>query len=337
MSEATAHPLTANEADLSAPIRKASTGPITRETYSALKQQLAYGGGLWPALLVIAVDWLLIAACVALLARGTWLAYAGSQVLLAIVFFHNFGLVHEAGHGNCSRKRWVNTLIGHYASVLCFLPFFPWKHIHTLHHVWVGNPDKDPTTRNVRIWREQKRVPWLIRASWRGWIPLGALSQHVVYWTYPIRLLREDKREVLRSTISVALLPLSYALLAYLVPGALSWRTLGPALLIYLFATELVNVPHHVDLFKFKERLPLWDQWKASRSCYYPVLVSELLVLNFNFHIEHHLFPGLPWFQLRRARQLVRAQLGDAYRESIGIQFNLENRSRDMERLLLVE
>ncbi len=61
--------------------------------------------------------------------------------------------------------------------------------------------------------------------------------------------------------------------------------------MIHLLANEIVNVPHRADLVVFSDRLPLCNQWKATRSCYYPLFVSETLVRNFNFHIEHFYFP----------------------------------------------
>jgi acyl-lipid omega-6 desaturase (Delta-12 desaturase) len=268
------------------------------------------------------------------LLQGELLAYLVSQVLLAIVMFHGFCLVHEAGHGNCSRRRSVNTLIGHYASIFCALPFFPWKHMHARHHVWAGNPDKDPTNNSVQRWRSSGRVPWLVRASWRTWIPLAAFTQMLVFWTYPIRLVREDRSAMPQALFSVLFLPAAYGALYFVAPDIFELRHFALGLVIYLFANEPVNVPHHADLLVFSDRLPLWNQWQATRSCYYPLFVSETLVLNFDFHIEHHLFPALPWFRLRRARTLIRAALGDDYNEAIGIRWNLNNRGRDLESVL---
>jgi fatty acid desaturase len=84
----------------------------------------------------------------------------------------------------------------------------------------------------------------------------------------------------------------------------------------------------------FDSKLPIWHQYRATRSCYYPRGVSELFVLNFNFHIEHHLFPALPWYRLRRARELVRSALGERYQEAIGIAWNIEHRTRDLQSIV---
>ena len=46
-------------------------------------------------------------------------------------------------------------------------------------------------------------------------------------------------------------------------------------------------------------------QEEASRSCAYPKLISRNLLLNFNYHSEHHLFPDLPWYYLEEAHQML--------------------------------
>lgn len=44
----------------------------------------------------------------------------------------------------------------------------------------------------------------------------------------------------------------------------------------HLFANELIDALRHADLLAFSDRLALWKQWQATRSCYYPLFVSEL-------------------------------------------------------------
>ena len=79
------------------------------------------------------------------------------------------------------------------------------------------------------------------------------------------------------------------------------WATLSrlwPSFVIYLVGVELVIFPHHLDMPTVdpqsdKQRLYVWEQQATTRSCRYPGILSELLVLNFNLHTEHHLFPAV--------------------------------------------
>jgi fatty acid desaturase len=160
--------------------------------------------------------------------------------------------------------------------------------------------------------------------------------QHFVYLSYPLTMWKEgerDKQKLARSLVSLAWMPTSYVLLWLLVP-ALSVATVLPAFVLFLFAEELVNLPHHVGMPTTSGRLRLWEQHRVTRSCYYPRGLSELLVLNFNFHIEHHLFPSLPWYRLRGAREQLRPVLAEHYNECVGIEWNLKERKQSLEAIV---
>jgi fatty acid desaturase len=178
-------------------------------------------------------------------------------------------------------------------------------------------------------------VPWLLRVAWRSWLPLAAMMQHVVFWRHPLDVWRAGSRwQFARCAFSVVWLFAAYAGLHWAWPSTFNFRNFGLAIAIYLAAVELVNLPHHADRPTIDRKLALWEQAYSTRSCYYPVLVSELLVLNFNFHIEHHLFPSLPWYRLRQARGLVKEALEGGYEEAVGIEWNLRHRSTDIRNVL---
>jgi fatty acid desaturase len=225
--------------------------------------------------------------------------------------------------------------LGHLARTFCFIPYYPGKFIHQKHHSWAGNLDHDPVLKSLRKFRDGG-VPGAVRFAWRSWLPLGALMQHFVYLSYPLTMWKEgerDKQKLARSLVSLAWMPTSYVLLWLFVP-ALSVATVLPAFVLFLFAEELVNLPHHVGMPTTSGRLRLWEQHRVTRSCYYPRGLSELLVLNFNFHIEHHLFPSLPWYRLRGAREQLRPVLAEHYNECVGIEWNLKERKQSLEAIV---
>jgi len=291
------------------------------------------------------VDIALAACAIHLLHIHTLPTFLLSQILLTLFYFHNFALLHECGHGNVHAKRWINNVIGHYASIFCFMPFFPWKLIHQQHHLYTGNIDLDPTMKALREMREKGKISLLIRVCWQRWIPMAALTQHFVFWFYPLTLWKEKKmvRETfLQSAFSVGLLAAVYIALFHFFPDTINLGNLWLSFVLYLVMTEMVNLPHHVMLPSFhtsKERNKLhpWEQNITTRSCYYAFGLSELLTLNFNLHTEHHFFPNLPWYRLRKLRHLLKPSLGDEYNEVTGIRWNLSNRSRDISDVLLPE
>ncbi|MBL8213565.1 MAG: fatty acid desaturase [Bryobacterales bacterium] len=317
---------------------------MTRAEYFALRSQLHFEQRLVVTLGVIAADLLLLAVAVAGLygfagKAGYWLA----QPLLAIFYFHNFALLHDCGHGSVHRKTWVNALIGHYHSLFCFLPFYPWRDIHNEHHSWTGNLEKDPTLKKVRQLRAAGRIPFLARLAWYSWIPLAGLLQHTVFWMYPWDSYRQGKLRGARlrnSLFSIGLLAVAYTAWALWAPAEVSAAAIWPSFVIYLAGVELVNLPHHAGMPTYastpeRPKLHLWEQHLSTRSCFYPLYLSELLVLNFNLHTEHHFFPTLPWYRLRNARLLLKRPLATAYTEEFGVEWNTLNRKQPPEAVLL--
>ena len=309
---------------------------ISKDEYVRIRSKLNTTPSFAPTLAILLLDAALMAAVAVLLRSGGAASFVLSQVLLAIVFFNSFSIVHECGHGSASRHAWLNTLVGHYASTFCFIPYFPWKYIHQKHHAWTGNLDRDPVLKSLRAWR-RTGVPGLVGLCWRTWIPLGALLQHAVYLSYPWVMWRSGEmtpRKALRTFGSILWMAASFVALRHIAPDIVRFTHVAPAILLFLVAEELVNIPHHVGTSTFEEKLPIWEQYRATRSCYYPSGLSELLVLNFNFHIEHHLFPMLPWFRLRQARKLLKEALAGDYREAVGIGWNISNRGRSLQSIV---
>jgi omega-6 fatty acid desaturase (delta-12 desaturase) len=314
-------------------------GGWSKDAYDAIRARLEFRPNPWLNVLTIGVNLALLGAALRLLSLHSTLGYWLAQLMLPVVFFQAFSLLHDCGHGSCTASRIGNTVIGHYASALCFMPFFPWKYVHTQHHVWAGDVDHDPGLALVRRARDTGKLPWLVTGTWRTWLPIVGLVQHVVYWSYPIVAFRTRKLsadKAVRCAFSVLFLLVLYVGLNHFAANVINFRNFAPGIVLYLALVELVNIPHHVGLTSFQERLPLWRQHLPTRSCNYPIVISELLVLNFNFHIEHHLFPKLPWYRLRRARRLLKPALGAAYREVHGVQWQLQARRQHLVDVLAV-
>jgi omega-6 fatty acid desaturase (delta-12 desaturase) len=305
---------------------------MSKSEYLRLRQQLSFEASVLPMFAVLVFDVALSMVVVKLLRLPGFVPHAAASCLIPIVAFNQFAVLHECGHGSASKYSWLNAIVGHVASTFCMIPYYPWKFIHQKHHSFTGNIDKDPVLHSLRAWKIG-RVPWLVRAAWWSWIPLAALLQHVVYLRYPYVMWKagEPHAKLWRTLVSVLWLPCSWVLLSRLWPDLITFRNLAPGIVLYFVAEELVNMPHHVSRETVETKLPIWEQYRATRSCYYPPGISELLVLNFNFHIEHHLFPSLPWYRLRQARSLVRDVLAARYQEAVGVGWNVENRRRDLQ------
>lgn len=291
------------------------------------------------AVAVMAFDFALVAVGVSVV-RSSALSspwYWLWQLLLPLAYFHSFALLHDAGHRSISRCARTNSTVGHLASPLCFMPFYPWKLIHEQHHRWTGNIDRDPTLAAVKRMRRIGRVPLVACAAFRLWIPLSALAQHVVLWSYPLRAIRDqrlERRDLYRCLFSIAWLALVYAVVIEVI-GWHGVARLAPSIVAYLLLVELVNLPHHLGMAMFHDdppgrRLAPRDQHQVTRSCRYPAPIAVGLALNFNHHIEHHAIPTLPWYRLSAARRGLAPLLEGQATEEVGIGWNLEYRRKGL-------
>src|SRR4051794_10858564 len=117
---------------------------LSKADYDELRARLSFRPSALFGALTLLVNAVLLGLAIFLVRDHGELGYVTAQLLLPMVCFQAFAVLHDCGHGSFASSRLVNTLVGHYASVLCFLPFFPWKYLHTEHHVWAGNTEKDP-------------------------------------------------------------------------------------------------------------------------------------------------------------------------------------------------
>jgi fatty acid desaturase len=101
-----------------------------------------------------------------------------------------------------------------------------------------------------------------------------------------------------------------------------------PGVLLYFLFVEIVNLPHHLALSHHhgQSRIAIWNQHENSRSCSYPRWLSNFIFLNFNYHIEHHLYPDLPWFYLEELQTRVSVALGSDYHFDPMFQWIISNR-----------
>jgi omega-6 fatty acid desaturase (delta-12 desaturase) len=242
---------------------------------------------------------------------------------LSIFYFRSFSMMHECVHYASSTSRRHNDIIGNIYGVFCFLPFRSWRDVHLNHHMWTGNVEKDPSSRILFEFKKAgyKTARYVIW-SWKNWVPVLGFLQHVVFW------------KATRSKSELFFVALSVLLLGF-TATKLGVGTTLVGLVIYLYMVEIINFPHHLGMPQFEgdARFPADAQAQFTRSCVYPKWFAHHVLLNFNLHTEHHLFPAHPWYALdelhaeisRRGLLLNRCESND---------WILENRSKPIEELM---
>lgn len=243
----------------------------------------------------------IVAAMALVLAtRGTpWLWPA--MALLGLVEVALFAPLHETTHRTPFRSLWLNKAAGWLAGFVLVLPPEWFRLFHLAHHRHTQDPERDPELIDARpltrgrylliltglpYWHAQLRV--------LGRNALGRIDEP---WIPPIAhaaLVREARAYLL---LYAALLAIAAALrsplplLLWLIPVLLAQPVLRAVLLA-----------EHQGLPLVADRLANTRTTLASR-------VFGLLFWNANYHAEHHLAPGVPFFALPRLHGLVRGRL----------------------------
>ena len=291
-------------------------------------------------LCVFLFDVVLVACSWWLRIRGpAWSLVACPMLLLAMA--HAYLIMHEAAHKLVSRRGWLNDAVGHACSLLIGLPFLPRQRNHLGHHVWAGHPLNDPE--NSKLIRKFKvitddEVRKLDRV-WHSWVPLIALNHIKDTWRDPFVSPEEkggtkrmgQERAAARGYLLCHVVVVSVAALADRLGTLASWYL--PAWFFFLMFIELANLPHHAEtplLAPDDDALQVWDQGTVSHSCSAVPVWSRWVMLNFNLHVAHHLFPQVPWYRVPETDRLVRGD--EPCKSELG--WALANRRRSLVQIM---
>lgn len=249
----------------------------------------------------------------------------GSLVLaclgLAMVLAQFAFLGHDAGHGSLGQSRLLHTAVGQFCmTVATGLAFHEWYSRHRTHHQFCQFEPKDPDMAVdlvVSLTEEsrQRKNAWgrfFTRCQglsvWFLSLLFAHSQRHLSQWG----VLCEPRKFTLDAAVLVLhfglwwALPLAlgvspgHVLLVYVLPLFI----LGPYLAA-IFWVNHVGMPliRNMEDFSFLEH-----QAVTSRTVINPRSMDWFFG-GLNFQIEHHLYPQIPSFRLRRVQGIVRPSL----------------------------
>jgi fatty acid desaturase len=202
-------------------------------------------------------------------------------------------LSHEGHHNLLFGNRFINQA----ANIILCIPLLHspsgYRVLHELHHKFLGGPGDPDEYRN---YTSDSRIRWALQ-----WIRLtmGTLVYMpmipIVAWR------RADRADRIRLFLECGLIA------AVLIPifATVPIRIL---LQVWLIPGVVVGYISAVRALAQHALTESDDPLLASRSVRSNRIVAFLL-LNENFHLEHHLFPEVPSYNLPRLRELLRLRL----------------------------
>lgn len=227
--------------------------------------------------------------------------WAKLPVLLFAGFWVN-GLVqlgHDAWHHNLFARPWQNTLYGHVFSLLFGVSFSAARHAHLRHHRY-NRTERDPDAYNVGAKGLRVKLQYYL-VIFLG-LPLSPLHFGLLY---PLAFY--ERRALPRHFAELSAYAAVYAAIFGLVlaPRGLALIVLEVWLLPLLFASPWNGLKSVADHFS--------NAWKGDR--YHTATTVRTTRLwawawnGLNYHLDHHLYPRVPGFNLPAVHAAIRPSL----------------------------
>lgn len=268
----------------------------------------------WRSTLSVLQTWIEIAVLIALpVLFWTWWVIVPCMILLATRAQALFVLAHEAVHYRLYETRWLNDLVGRLCATPVGISMFSYRVVHRLHHNHLFG-ERDPDT-PIHGGYPRGRA-YLATKLLKDLAGLSAPKTYAYFWGAPSAK-RSDgqktdplgdtsqtlRRDALNDRWVVAAfhvaLPAAalifgffwHYLLLWVIP---LWCLLQP-LLRYRSILEHGMVPE------------TGDAWHDARTNLGPTWLMWLVFPhNVHYHLEHHLYPSLPHYNLPAAHRALR-------------------------------
>ncbi|MEG4104521.1 beta-carotene hydroxylase [Microcoleus sp. S13_C5] len=215
---------------------------------------------------------------------------------LNVLALHMAGtVIHDASHNAAHRDRTVNAILGHGSALMLGFAFPVFTRVHMQHHAHVNDPDNDPDH--------------YVSTGGPLWLIAARFFYHEIFF-FKRKLWR--KYELLEwflsrlFVIAIVYISIQYGHLDYVLNFWFS-PALVVGLALGLFFDYLPHRPFH-------DR----DRWKNARV--YPSPILNILILGQNYHLIHHLWPSIPWYNYKPAYEAVKPLLDEkGSPQSLGI------------------
>lgn len=242
-------------------------------------------------------------------AWGTWWAVPAFAVYGVLYGSMSDSRWHECGHRTAFRTKWLNDVVYYIASFMVFREPESWRWSHARHHsdtIIVGRDSEISFKRNVPVIRYVfemigitgvpaefmklvRNACGVFPADQRDYQPAETLKTSA--WASRAYL------AVIASVIGLAIGLQSFQPLMYAVLPSFYGR----------FYMVVLGITQHSGLAE-----DVTDHRLNTRTIYMNPL-NRWIYWNMNYHVEHHMYPSVPFHQLKNLHESVKSQLPEAY------------------------
>ncbi|NJK38019.1 MAG: beta-carotene hydroxylase [Oscillatoriales cyanobacterium RM2_1_1] len=193
-------------------------------------------------------------------------------------------VIHDASHHSAHRNRTLNAILGHGSALMLGFAFPVFTRVHMQHHAHVNDPDNDPDH--------------FVSTGGPLWMIAARFFYHEIFF-FKRQLWR--KYELLEWFLSrlfvvmIVWIGIDYGFIGFILNYWFS-PALVVGIALGLFFDYLPHRPFH-------DR----DRWKNARV--YPSPILNILILGQNYHLIHHLWPSIPWYNYKPTYEAMKPLL----------------------------
>ena len=253
---------------------------------------------------------LIISGYLAYITFGTW---------LSILFFFIYGTIysysvcnwHETVHRTAFKTRWLNEIFYHISSFMGDFEGFRWRWSHTFHHSYTLQT-KDDYDHEIQVSRPTDLIAFFL-----NYIPFTDLLfpqrlikyeviKHAFGFFTPVVEIaapEKEKKKILWNS------RLYLVIWIGIIVFSIYFKTILP-ILYFILPTYygkplwfIVNVTQHLGAA---------IDTKDHRESTYSVRINPIfsfLYWNMEYHLEHHMFPMIPSYNLKRLHNKIKDQI----------------------------
>jgi MocE subfamily Rieske [2Fe-2S] domain protein len=245
---------------------------------------------------------------------GTWWAIVPFLLYGAIYASSSDSRWHECGHGTAFKSDWLNNALYEIASFMVLRESVPWRWSHSRHHSDTIIIGRDP---EIAV----PRPPNLFAL----FLSFFDLKEMPIYFRHVLlhsigRLTPEEKTFIPESEYGKVFFRARIYLLIYLsvIGLAIYTRSILPLIFIGLpniYGSWLYHIYGYTQHAGLAENV--LDHRLNCRTLYVNP-IHRYLYWNMFYHVEHHMFPLVPYYNLPKLHQLVKADMPTPYNGLIG-------------------
>ncbi len=280
--------------------------PVPRDTMRQLLTR-KNGPAIRDTLLLISI--LGSTAVATILLWGTW--WAVVPYLIYAVFYgtSSDSRWHECGHGTAFRTDWMNNVVYEVASFMVMRESVIWRWSHTRHHSDTIIVGRDPEIQLPRPPDIKGLVLSLVNFAGYRTYYLG-LVRHALGKVTDAERTFIPETEFIKIYRNARLCLAIYFLIIVSAIVLQSWIPIFLFILPQFFGTWLMivhNTTQHAGLAE-----NVLDHRLNCRTVYMNP-ISRFIYWNMNYHIEHHMFPLVPYHALPKLHELVKDDCPPVY------------------------